>query len=42
MCKGLGVSMENSVFALLEQCGTIEKNIEDRVIVADILAKFER
>lgn len=42
LCKGLGVSMENCVFALFEQCGTIEKNIEDRFILADVLAKFER
>eukprot|EP00794_Sanderia_malayensis_P003678 gene3678-4195_t len=42
LCKGLNVTTDNSVFALFEQCGTIEKNIEDRVILADILAKFER
>ena len=42
LCKGLGVSTENCVFALFEQCGTIEKNIEDRFILADVLAKFER
>lgn len=34
--------MDNCVFGLFEQCGTIEKNIEDRSILADILAKFER
>ena len=42
LCKGLGVSNEHCVFALFEQCGTIEKNIEDRSILADVLAKFER
>ena len=42
LCKGLGVSTEHCVFGLFEQCGTIEKSIEDRSILADVLAKFER
>ena len=43
LCKGLGLKQEHLIFALFEKCGpTNERSIEDRQIIADVLAKFER
>eukprot|EP00118_Oscarella_pearsei_P013163 m.102222 g.102222 ORF g.102222 m.102222 type:complete len:1858 (+) comp37156_c0_seq6:100-5673(+) len=39
---GIGVMDSKNRFALFEQCGELSKAIEDRAVVADILAKFER
>lgn len=42
LCKGLNIPQKNNIFSLFEQCGTVEKNIEDRTVLADILSKFEK
>ena len=42
LCKGLGLTNDHNIFTLFEQCGTIEKNVEDRTVLADVLSKFER
>ena len=43
LCKGLGIKQDHVVFALFEKFGpSNERSIEDRQIVADVLAKFER
>ena len=43
LCKGLGINQDHVVFALFEKSGpSNERSIEDRQIVADVLAKFER
>ncbi|XP_065839578.1 unconventional myosin-X-like [Oscarella lobularis] len=39
---GIGVMDSKNRFALFEQCGELSKAIEDRAVIADILAKFER
>jgi myosin X len=39
---GIGVSTSKNRFALFEQCGDVYKSMEDRVVIADVLAKFER
>lgn len=39
---GIGVQNSKNHFALFEQCGDVYKAMEDRVVIADILAKFER
>lgn len=42
LCKGLNIPQKCNIFSLFEQCGTIEKNIEDRTVLADVLSKFEK
>lgn len=42
LCKGLNIPQRCNIFTLFEQCGTIEKNIEDRTVLADVLSKFEK
>ena len=42
LCKGLNIPQKYNIFSLFEQCGTIEKNIEDRTVLADVLSKFEK
>ena len=42
LCKGLGIIQEDNLFGLFEKCGSVEKHIEGRVVLADVLAKFER
>ena len=42
LCKGLNIPQKNNIFSLFELCGTVEKNIEDRTVLADILSKFEK
>ncbi|CAB3995226.1 Unconventional myosin-X, partial [Paramuricea clavata] len=42
LCKGLNITQEDNLFGLFEKCGTVEKHIEGRTVVADVLAKFER
>ncbi|PFX28678.1 Unconventional myosin-X [Stylophora pistillata] len=42
LCKGLNIPQRCNIFTLFEQCGTIEKNIEDRAVLADVLSKFEK
>jgi len=42
LCKGLNIPQKCNIFSLFEQCGTIEKNIEDRTVLADALSKFEK
>ncbi|XP_065192993.1 unconventional myosin-X-like [Sycon ciliatum] len=42
LCMGMGVQHSHNKFALFEQCGSLSKNIEDRVIVADTISRFER
>lgn len=39
---GIGVHDSKNHFALFEQCGDVYKAMEDRVVIADVLAKFER
>ena len=39
---GIGVNDSKNRFALFEQCGDVYKSMEDRVVIADVLAKFER
>ena len=43
LSKGMKLKHDNLIFALFERCGPAnEKSIEDRQILADVLAKFER
>ncbi|XP_057292691.1 unconventional myosin-X-like isoform X2 [Hydractinia symbiolongicarpus] len=43
LCKGMKIKQTNLIFALFERCGpSNEKSIEDRQIITDVLAKFER
>ena len=43
LSKGMKLKHDNLIFALFERCGPPnEKSIEDRQILADVLAKFER
>ena len=42
LCKGLNIPQKYNIFTLFEQCGAIEKNIEDRTVLADVLSKFEK
>lgn len=43
LSKGMKLRHDNLIFALFERCGPAqEKSIEDRQILADVLAKFER
>lgn len=43
LCKGMKIKQDNLIFGLFERCGPAkEYSIEDRQIVADILAKFEQ
>ncbi|KAK2564848.1 Unconventional myosin-X [Acropora cervicornis] len=42
LCKGLNIPQKCNIFSLFETCGTIEKNIEDRTVLADVLSKFEK
>ena len=43
LSKGMKLKHDNLIFALFERCGPAnEKCIEDRQILADVLAKFER
>ena len=42
LCKGLNLGQGNNIFGLFEKCGLLQKNIEERTILADVLAKFER
>ncbi|XP_046839992.1 unconventional myosin-X-like isoform X2 [Xenia sp. Carnegie-2017] len=42
LCKGLNITQHDNLFGLFEKCGSVEKHIEGRTVVADVLAKFER
>jgi hypothetical protein len=42
LSKGLNLTQEYNIFSLFEQCGSIEKSIESRTVLADVLSKFER
>ena len=42
LCIGMNLQKSHNKFALFEQCGTLSKNIEDRVVIADTIARFER
>ena len=42
LVKGMGLDKCYNRFALYERSGQVEKAIEDRTVIADILAKFER
>nr|XP_006819606.1 PREDICTED: unconventional myosin-X-like [Saccoglossus kowalevskii] len=42
LLKGMSLEKSNNRFALFEKCGSTEKVIEERTILADILAKFEQ
>lgn len=38
----MGITQDDNLFGLFEKCGSVEKHIEGRVVLADVLAKFER
>ena len=38
----MGITQNDNLFGLFEKCGSLEKHIEGRVVLADVLAKFER
>ncbi|XP_071802894.1 unconventional myosin-X-like isoform X2 [Asterias amurensis] len=42
LVKGMGLDKCHNRFALYERSGHVEKAIEDRTVIADIIAKFER
>ncbi|XP_072041774.1 unconventional myosin-X-like [Amphiura filiformis] len=42
LVKGMGLDRCYNRFALYERSGQVEKAIEDRTVIADILSKFER
>lgn len=42
LIRGLAMEDSRNMFALFEHNNTIDKAVESRVLVADVLAKFER
>ncbi|XP_022083614.1 unconventional myosin-X-like isoform X5 [Acanthaster planci] len=42
LVKGMGLDKCHNRFALYERSGHVEKAIEDRTVIADVIAKFER
>lgn len=42
LIRGLAMEDSRNMFALFEHNNTIDRAVESRVIVADVLAKFER
>ena len=41
LCLGLQITGENNKFALFENNGDVFKVIDDRVVLADVLGKFD-
>ncbi len=42
LIRGLAMEDSRNMFALFEHNNTIDRAVESRVLVADVLAKFER
>lgn len=42
LIRGLAMEDSRNMFALFEHNNTIDKAVESRILVADVLAKFER
>lgn len=42
LIRGLAMEDSRNMFALFEHNNTVDKAVESRVLVADVLAKFER
>ena len=42
LIRGLAMEDSRNMFALFEHNNTLDRAVESRVIVADVLAKFER
>lgn len=42
LIRGLAMEDSRNMFALFEHNNTIDKAVESRTLVADVLAKFER
>lgn len=42
LIRGLAMEDSRNMFALFEHSGSVYRAVESRVIVADVLAKFER